>query len=114
MNKSRADRIIEGAAIWASFYRENPHRFVADYLHIELRLFQKIVIVMMNLSVVFVFIASRGLGKTYMCAIYCVYRAIMYPGTKICVASGVRSQAINVLEKIMNEIKPRSPELALR
>ena len=113
MSKSRAERILDGVSVWAAYYRANPNRFVADYLHIELRLFQKIVIVMMNLSVVFVFIASRGLGKTYMCAIYCVYRAILYPGTKICVASGVRSQAINVLEKVMNELKPRSPELAM-
>ena len=113
MNKSRYDKVLDGAAVWASYYRANPQRFVADYLHIELRLFQKILIVMMNISVVFVFIASRGLGKTYMCAIFCVYRAIMYPGTKICVASGTRGQAINVLEKIMQEIRPRSPELAL-
>lgn len=113
MTKSRSERILDGVAVWASFYRANPNRFVADYLHIELRLFQKIVIVLMNLSVVFVFIASRGLGKTYMCAIYCVFRAVMYPGTKICIASGTRGQAINVLEKIMNELKPRSPELAL-
>lgn len=67
----------------------------------------------MNVSVVFVFIASRGLGKTYMCAIFCAFRAVMYPGTKICIASGTRGQAINVLEKIMQEIKPRSPEFAL-
>lgn len=67
----------------------------------------------MNISVVFVFIASRGLGKTYMCAIFCSFRAVMYPGTKICIASGTRGQAINVLEKIMQEIKPRSPEFAL-
>lgn len=93
MNKTRQDRILEGVAAWAAYYRANPNRFVADYLHIELRLFQKILIVMMNLSVVFVFIASRGLGKTYMCAIFCVFRAVMYPGTKICIASGTRGQA---------------------
>lgn len=32
--------------------------------------------------------------------------------TKICIASGTRSQALNVLEKIMLELKPNSPELA--
>lgn len=32
--------------------------------------------------------------------------------TKICIASGTRGQALNVLEKIMLELKPRSPELA--
>lgn len=113
MNKSRYDKILDGVGTWAAYYRANPQRFVADYLHIELRLFQKILIVMMNISVVFVFIASRGLGKSFMCAVFCVFRAVMYPGTKICVASGTRGQAVIVLEKIMQEIKPRSPELAL-
>lgn len=36
----------------------------------------------------------------------------MYPGTRICIASGTRGQSINVLEKIIQELKPNSPELA--
>lgn len=43
-----------------AFYRENPHRLAKDYLNIELRLFQKILIVMMNESTNFMFIAARG------------------------------------------------------
>lgn len=31
--------------------------------------------------------------------------------TKICIASGTRGQSINVLEKIITELKPNSPEL---
>ena len=57
---SRYERVLNGAAIWASYYRANPDKFVKDYLHINLRLFQKILIVMMNISTVFVYIASRG------------------------------------------------------
>lgn len=110
--RMRYDRILNGAAIWASFYRANPHRFVKDYLHLDLRLFQKILLVMMNISSVFVYIASRGQGKTFLCAIFCAIRAILYPGTKICIASGTRGQAQNVLEKIMLELKPKSKELA--
>lgn len=33
--------------VW-SFYRENPHRFAKDYLHLNIHLFQKIMLVMMN------------------------------------------------------------------
>lgn len=62
-------------------------------------------------STTFVLIACRGLGKTFISAVYCVVRCILYPGTKICIASGTRGQAINVLEKIILELKPRSPEL---
>lgn len=102
---------MEGAAYWGSYYRENPALFVEEYLHIRLKLFQKILITMMMWSTVFVFIATRGIGKTYLSAIYCCVRCILYPGTRICIASGTRGQAVNTLEKIMLELKPKSAEL---
>lgn len=80
-------------------------------MHIRLKLFQKILIAMMFYSTTFVFIAARGLGKTFLSAVYCCARCILYPGTRVCIASSVRSQAITVLEKIILELKPRSPEL---
>lgn len=103
---------LESAAKWCGFYRANIPRFVKDFLHISLRLFQIFLLVMMDIASVFVFIACRGIGKTFMCAVYCVVRAVLYPGTKICVASGTKGQAAMVLEKIMTELKPNSPELA--
>lgn len=96
----------------AAYYRANPHRFAKDVLNLDLRIFQQILLVMMNWSVSFVFIASRGLGKTFLAAIFCVIRAILYPGSKIVVASGTRGQAVNILQKILLELKPRSPALA--
>lgn len=99
--------------LWAGYYRSNPHRFVEDVLNIKLRLFQKIVLVMMNINVVFVFIAVRGIGKTFLSAIYCVTRAILYPGSKIIITSKTRGQGSLILEKILNELKPKSPALAL-
>ena len=107
----RYESVMEGAAIWGAFYRANPDKFAEDYLHIQLRLFQRILLAMMFWSTTFVLIACRGLGKTYISAIYCVVRCILYPGTKICIASGTRGQAINVLEKILLELKPQSEEL---
>ena len=67
---------------------------------------------MMFWASTFVFSACRGIGKTFMSAIYCAARSVLYPGTKICIASGTRGQAINVLEKITQELVPRSKELA--
>lgn len=109
---NRQERVLEGIAVWAGYYRCNPHRFAKDYLHLDLHLFQKILLVMMNLCTSFVFIASRGLGKTFLSAVFCCIRCILYPGTKICIASGTRGQSINVLEKIQIELKPNSKELA--
>lgn len=54
------NRIMEGAAIWGSYYRSNPHRFCKDYLNINLKLFQKILIYMMFISTNFMYIASRS------------------------------------------------------
>ena len=108
---SRYQRVMEGAAYWGSFYRHNPDKFAEDYLHLKLKRFQKILLVMMFWSTVFVLIACRGLGKTYLSAVYCVTRCILFPGTKVCIASGTRGQAINVLEKILFELKPASAEL---
>ena len=112
MNTSRQEKILNGVATWCAYYRNNPHRFAHDYLHLNLHLFQKILLVMMNWSTTTVFIGTRGIGKTFLSAVFCVIRCILYPGTKICIASGTRGQAINVLEKIILELKPNSKELA--
>lgn len=98
--------------MWASFYRENPHRFARDVLNLDLKIFQQILLVVMNQSTSLAFIASRGLGKSYLAAVFCVTRAILYPGSKIVVTSGTRGQALNILQKIMLELKPVSPALA--
>jgi hypothetical protein len=110
--ETRTDKVMRGVADWCAFYRYNPHRFAQDYLHLNLKLFQKILIIMMNVSTVLVFIGTRGIGKTFISAVFCTIRCILYPGTKICIASGTRGQSINVLEKILLELKPNSPELA--
>lgn len=108
---TRYDKVLNGAAFWGSYYRHNPDLFARDYLHLELRTFQDILLVAMFWCSTFVFIACRGIGKSFLSAVYCVTRCILYPGTKICIASGTRGQAINVLDKILYELKPRSPEL---
>ena len=109
---TRKEKIMQGVATYAAYYRNNPHRFVKDYLHLNLKLFQKILIIMMNISTTVAFIGTRGIGKTFLSSVFCVVRCILYPGTKICIASGTRGQSINVLEKILLELKPNSPELA--
>lgn len=110
-SQTNSSKIAEGAAYWASFYRENVWRFVRDYLHIDLRLFQKIILTMMMKCTVFALIACRGIGKTFLSAVYAVCRCILYPGTKVVVASGVRSQGVGVIDKIRLELVPNSREL---
>lgn len=58
--QDKADRILEGVAVWTSFYRANPHRFAREFLNVKLKLFQKILIYAMMINNYFCYIASRG------------------------------------------------------
>jgi hypothetical protein len=103
VQQEKNDRIMDGVGMWTAYYRANPQRFAADFLNMQLKVFQKILLYIMNLMTVMSFFASRGLGKTYIVALYCVIRCILYPGTKVCVASGVRSQATEIIGKINDD-----------
>lgn len=109
LNKSQ--KVMDVVVIRTAYYRANPHIFCKEYLNLNLKLFQKILICMMNYDNYFMFLASRGLGKTFLTAIFCCVRSILYPGTKICVASGRRRQAMEVIEKITTQLMPNSPNL---
>jgi hypothetical protein len=110
---AKADRIMRGVNLWCSFYRANPHRFCKDYLNVHLKLFQQILLVMMNIDTNLIYLAARGQGKTFLTALYCVCRCILYPGTKICLASKTRKQGMEVLEKIRTIFYPNSANLRL-
>lgn len=109
----KAERIMNGVAVWCSYYRANPQRFCEDYLDIHLKLFQKILIYMMMWSNYFMYLASRGQGKSFLIAIFSCVRCILYPETQICVTSKTRGQSIEVLEKIVTILMPNSANLRL-
>ena len=60
--QDKADRIMNGVAIWTSFYRQNIHRFAKDFLNLRLKLFQIILLYAMNFNNYFMYLASRGQG----------------------------------------------------
>ena len=99
----KAERLMNGVAYWGAFYRKNPQRFCRDFMNVHLKLFQKILLFGMMHNNYFMFCASRGLGKTWLTALFCVVRCILFPGTKICVASSTRVQANEVLLKITDD-----------
>lgn len=110
---TKVEKIMNGVAIWCSYYRANPHRFCEDYLNIQLKLFQKILIYMMNISTHFMYIAARGQGKTFLTAVFCVVRSILYPGTQIRVVSKTRNQSTEVLLKVRDILYKESANLQL-
>lgn len=101
--KTKSKRLLDGVAYWGAFYRKNPQRFAKDYLNITLKPFQKILIYLLMMATNGIIIAARGIGKTWLIALYCVIRCVLFPGTKVCIASGTKGQAIEVLEKIEKE-----------
>lgn len=111
LKQDKANRVMEGVNIWASFYRANPHRFARDYLGLKLKKFQQIILCMMFRFTNSIYLASRGGGKSFLIAIFCVCYCILYPGTTVCVASGTRGQSTEIIEKIEHILIPNSPNL---
>lgn len=111
IKQSKTDQIMNTVAWRAAYYRANPHRFVEELLGIRLKLFQKILIYAMMVYDYFYFIASRGLGKTYLVAIFACVRCILYPGTKIVAFSATFKQGKEIVLKITDDFMLHSPFL---
>ncbi|MFI8671821.1 terminase large subunit domain-containing protein [Bacillus paranthracis] len=106
INKTR-----EGFKKWTAFYRANPHRFAKEYLGVKLFLYQTLLLWAMNKYSFFMYIAARGQGKSYIIAIYCVIRAILFPNSNIVIASGIKKQAQLIITEKIFSLKNNSKNL---
>lgn len=102
--KTKSDKLMEGIAAWASYYISRPDVFADEYLGISLKPFQKILIYCMMHYNYTAFFASRGLGKTFLTAIFCVIICILKPGTKIVIAAGQKGQAMKIVTEKIPEL----------
>lgn len=109
--QDKEQKIMETVARRAGYYRANPQRFVSEVLGITLKLFQKILLWVMFHYNYIMYLAARGQGKTWLTSLYCVVKCILYPGTKIIIASGTLRQANEVLLKIQDDFMKQSPIL---
>lgn len=108
IEKDKQQKIMEAVAWRAGYYRNNPHRYVIDVLGLSLKWFQQILLwCMMHYNFV-MYLAARGQGKTYLTALFCCVRCILFPGTKIIVSSGTLKQANEVLLKIQDDFMKQS------
>jgi len=108
IERDKAQKIMDTVAWRCAYYRANPQRFVSEVLGIHLKLFQKILIYAMMHFNFMMYLAARGQGKTYLTALFCVVRCILFPGTKIVVSSGTLKQANEVLLKIQDDFMKQS------
>ena len=107
-NKFNFERIID----WITFYRRNIPVFVEHYLGIPLHWYQIIWLYLLNACITVVIIAGRASAKSFVIAIFSCAKCILYPNTKVVVASGNRKQAsLIVKEKIQKELMPKSENL---
>ena len=108
IEKDKQQKIMETIAWKEGYYRANPHRYVSEVLGLSLKWFQQILLwCMMHYNFV-MYLAARGQGKTYLTALFCCVRCILFPGTKIVVSSGTLKQANEVLLKIQDDFMKQS------
>ena len=108
IEQDKAQKLMNTVAWRCAYYRENPHRYVEEVLDIHLKLFQKIILYAMMHNNFIMYLAARGQGKTYLTALFCIVRCILFPGTKIVVSSGTLKQANEVLLKIQDDFMKHS------
>ena len=107
-SKDNYERIVD----WITFYRRNIPVFVEHYLGIPLHWYQIIWLYLLNIYISVVIIAGRASAKSFVIAIFYCAKAILYPNTKVVVASGSKKQAsLIVKEKIQKELMPKSENL---
>lgn len=109
--QSKYTKYMNTIAKYGAYYRANIHRFVEEYLGIKLKLFQKILIYEMNINDAFMYIASRGQGKTFLVALFASCRCILYPHTQCLVVSHTFKQGKDTVRKITEELMQQSPML---
>ena len=113
-NLTKSQKLMEGVAAWASYYISRPDIFAEEYLGISLKPFQKILLYCMMHYNYTAFFASRGLGKTWLTAIFCVIICILKPGTKIVIAAGQKGQAMKIVTEKIPELISQSKTGMLR
>lgn len=111
IKQDKTNKTMETVAWYCGYYRKNIHRFASEFLGLKLKWFQKVLLWAMNYYDAFYFVAARGLGKTYLVALFAVCRCILYPGTKIVACSYTFKQGKELILKITDDFMQKSPLL---
>ena len=88
-----------------SYYRYYIDKFAVDILGVNLFPFQRLIMRAMARYPNAMLICCRGLGKSWLCAVFMICMAILYPGMAIGIVSGNGNQARMVIkQKIEGEL----------
>lgn len=112
LSSNKQERLYEGTKIWCDYYRQNIHIFAKQYLGLNLKPFQDVMMYEIQDNQMSCIIASRGLGKSWILAVYMVCVAILYPGIKITISTETKEQSRRLVrEKILNDLYHNCPNL---
>lgn len=105
-NSAREENIdYEAWTDFISYYRYYIDAFAVDILGIKLFPFQRLILRAMARYQSSLLIACRGIGKSFIVAVFYICVAILYPNIKLGIASGNSQQARNVIiQKIKGEL----------
>lgn len=86
---------------WTSFYRRNVNLYASRHLKINIHPFQHIMLYLMGVSQVFFAICSRGLSKSFICALYAMCKCLLYPYSEVVLTATTISQATKMVKNKM-------------
>ena len=93
---------------WTQYFRRYPAQ-LAKLFGLKLFPFQEYILTMWFRNNYGMFIAARGLGKTYLISVFVLLKMILYPNIKVVVAGGVKSQAIKIITEKIPQILSQAP-----
>jgi hypothetical protein len=102
---------IEHYKKYITLFRMNPALFIKRYFEIPLFPFQTLMIFLLERSTLAYFVASRGIGKTWLIAVYCAARAVLYPQSKIVVVAKTLKQGGIILSEKLTSLRDAHPNL---
>lgn len=95
----------DGWKEYIDYYRQYIDKFCVEVLGLKLHFFQRLILRAMSKHQYTMLICCRGLGKSWLSAVFFVASCILYKGLKCGIASGQGQQARNVIiQKIQGEL----------
>lgn len=88
---------------WITLYRRNPHIFIQEYIGLKLYPYQILDLYAIAHYDKFAGVRARATAKSFEAGLIAIWRAVMYPNSKICIVSSTKAQAGSIIE---DKIKP--------
>lgn len=84
---------------YIAYYRLNPQRFCTEYFGLNLHWWQQFILWCMWFNYNFIFLATRGCGKSWLTIVFCIAYGTLYPGVTIGVGASTKKQSSMLLAK---------------